>query len=96
MTNELKLKVQKILLDLLHCRFGNLEEIIEVLKNNEEVKEVIDLCEDKMQDCPGADDSIVGTILLETGEKIDINLWYLIDNAENYYITETEPLEEVD
>lgn len=74
------------------------EKFFEKLKKMQTLK-IFDIVEDTDMEVV-CDDALIGSIMVidKGGREVqyDIQLYYIIDNLGNYYITETELLGEVD
>lgn len=89
------MKFEKVIEDLLHKRFKNKSEIIykiEDLLNENGINFQFVTLENGSGDIV-ADDYMIGYIDLGNEEYIDFQVYYIIDNLKQFYITETEILE---
>lgn len=88
------MKFEKVIEDLLHKRFKNKSEIIykiEDLLNENGINFQFVTLENGSGDIV-ADDYMIGYIDLGNEEYIDFQVYYIIDNLKQFYITETEIL----
>ena len=91
----LERKISIILQDMEHRRFKTIKELEDKIKEFEGVYS-IKLIEDDIGE-KVCDDFLIGTIGISMGKDnldYDIQLYYIKDNLGQYYITETEMLQE--
>lgn len=91
----LQIKIARIIGSMEHDRFKTIKDLEDKIKEFEGVNS-IKLCEDDIGDRV-CDNFLIGTISVSIGRDTldyDIQLYYIKDNLGQYYITETELLQE--
>jgi hypothetical protein len=83
---------KNIIEDLQHKRFENKDRIINKLLVQNDVFNVS--LEEGYRDIDTIDYILIGTIEFTDNDYIDFQLFYLLDNDNQLYITETEILEQ--
>lgn len=83
--------LRNFIMDLKHKRFKNKEEIINKILIQNEVFNVS--LNNGYRDMKNLDYLLIGTIHFIDNDYLDFELWYLLDNDNNMYITETHILD---
>lgn len=85
--------LKNFIMDLRHKRFNNKEEIINKILIQNEVFDVSLNNGYKDKGLENLDYLLIGTVNFVDNDYFDFELWYLLDNNNNIYITETHILD---